>query len=70
MQPQLERDGGFSESPDEHSIVNLRSSTNHAVMLLATLMVSIVTFASGETNVLQRAVHIVLFLVYIILIFG
>jgi Ca2+:H+ antiporter len=38
-------------------------------MLLATLLVSILTFASGRTNVLQGAVHILLFLAYIMLIF-
>jgi len=40
-----------------------------AVMLMATLLVSILTFASGRTNVLQGAVHILLFLAYVMLIF-
>ena len=39
------------------------------VMLLATLLVSILTFASGRTNVLQGAVHILLFLAFFMLIF-
>lgn len=39
------------------------------VMLLLTLSVCIVTFSSGRTNVLQGAVHFVLFLVYLALIF-
>lgn len=39
------------------------------VLLLLTLAVSIVTFASGRTNVLQGAVHLVLFLAYLVLIF-
>jgi Ca2+:H+ antiporter len=40
-----------------------------AITLLAlTLMVSLITFASGHTNVLQGAVHFVLFLSYVFLI--
>ncbi|HEY6431533.1 MAG TPA: hypothetical protein VIZ17_06080 [Acetobacteraceae bacterium] len=39
------------------------------VMLLLTLTVSIVTFASGRTNVIQGAVHLVLFAAYLMLIF-
>jgi Ca2+:H+ antiporter len=38
------------------------------VMLLLTLGVCIVTFSSGRTNVMQGAVHLVLFLVYLALI--
>jgi Ca2+:H+ antiporter len=38
------------------------------VMLLLTLAVSVVTFASGRTNVLQGAVHLVLFVAYLLLI--
>lgn len=38
------------------------------VMLLLTLAVSMITFASGRTNVLQGLVHIVLFLGYLLLI--
>ncbi len=38
------------------------------VMLLLTLAVSVVTFASGRTNVVQGAVHLVLFATYIALI--
>lgn len=38
------------------------------VMLLLTLAVSIVTFASGRTNIMQGAVHLVLFASYILLI--
>jgi len=40
-----------------------------AVMLLLTLTVSLVTFSSARTNVLQGAVHLVLFGAYILLIF-
>lgn len=39
------------------------------VMLLLTLTVSVVTFASGRTNMLQGAVHLLLFLAYLLLIF-
>ncbi len=39
------------------------------VMLLLTLAVSVVTFASGRTNVLQGAVHLLLFATYLLLIF-
>jgi Ca2+:H+ antiporter len=38
------------------------------VMLLLTLAVSIVTFASGRTNVIQGAVHLILFAAYLLLI--
>jgi Ca2+:H+ antiporter len=38
------------------------------VMLLLTLAVSVVTFASGRTNVLQGAVHLLLFVAYLLLI--
>lgn len=51
----------------EHIILGLTGE--ESVMLLATLLVSILTFASGKTNVLQGAVHILLFLAYIMLIF-
>ena len=40
-----------------------------AITLLAlTLLVSLTTFASGHTNVLQGAVHLMLFLCYVFLI--
>ena len=38
-------------------------------MLLLTLAVSILTFGSGRTNVLQGAVHLILFIAYVLLIF-
>lgn len=38
------------------------------VMLLLTLTVSVVTFASGRTNILQGGVHLVLFAAYVLLI--
>ncbi len=39
-----------------------------SVMLLLTLAVSVVTFASGRTNVIQGAVHLILFATYLLLI--
>jgi Ca2+:H+ antiporter len=39
------------------------------VMLLVTLFSAGVTFASGRTNILQGAVHVVLFIAYVLLIF-
>jgi Ca2+:H+ antiporter len=39
------------------------------VLLLLTLGVSTLTFASARTNVLQGAVHLLLFLAYLMLIF-
>jgi Ca2+:H+ antiporter len=39
------------------------------VMLVLTLAVSIITFASGRTNLLQGAVHLLLFVAYLLLIF-
>lgn len=40
-----------------------------ALMLVLTLVVSVVTFSSGRTNLLQGAIHLVLFGAYIMLIF-
>lgn len=39
------------------------------MMLMLTLLLSVVTFASGRTNVLQGAVHMLLFIAYVLLIF-
>jgi len=39
------------------------------VLLPLTLIVSVVTFASGRTNILQGFVHILLFATYIVLVF-
>lgn len=39
------------------------------VMLILTLAVAVVTFASGRTNVMQGAVHLLLFATYCLLIF-
>ena len=51
----------------KHVVLGLTGE--ETVMLLTTLLVSILTFASGRTNVLQGAVHILLFLAYVMLIF-
>jgi Ca2+:H+ antiporter len=48
-------------------VLGLESANN--LMLLLTLAVSVLTFASGRTNVLQGVVHIVLFAAYLLLIF-
>lgn len=39
------------------------------VMLILTLAVSVITFASGRTNLLQGTVHLLLFVAYVLLIF-
>jgi Ca2+:H+ antiporter len=39
------------------------------LLLAVTLLVSVVTFASGRTNILQGAVHVVLFAAFLMLIF-
>jgi Ca2+:H+ antiporter len=38
-------------------------------LLLLTLAVSVVTFASRKTNVLQGCIHLLLFAVFVLLIF-
>jgi Ca2+:H+ antiporter len=38
-------------------------------LLFVTFLVSMTTFSGNRTNILQGAVHILLFLVYIMLIF-
>lgn len=52
----------------QHEVYLGLTSAND-LLLAITLMVSIVTFASGRTNVLQGAVHIVLFAAFVMLIF-
>jgi Ca2+:H+ antiporter len=39
-------------------------------LLALTLGVSIVTFGSGKTNILQGCIHLVLFAVFLLLIFA
>ncbi len=52
---------------DKHVILGLGSEA--VLMLVTTLLVSLLTFGAGRTTVLQGAVHLLLFLVYIMLIF-
>ena len=52
----------------QHEIYLGLASANQFLLLL-TLAVSVVTFASGRTNVLQGAVHVVLFAAFVLLIF-
>jgi Ca2+:H+ antiporter len=40
------------------------------IMLLLTLAVSTLSFTGGRTNILQGAIHLVLFFTYIVLIFN
>ncbi|MFB2607587.1 calcium:proton antiporter, partial [Rhizobium phaseoli] len=49
--------------------VTLGLEHSDLVMLVLTLAVSIITFASGRTHLMQGAVHLVLFLAYVLLIF-
>jgi Ca2+:H+ antiporter len=49
--------------------VYLGLESANQLVLAVTLAVSIVTFASGRTNILQGAVHVVLFAAYVLLIF-
>jgi len=39
-------------------------------LLLLTLAVSVVTFTSGKTNVLQGCIHLLLFAIFVLLIFA
>jgi Ca2+:H+ antiporter len=49
--------------------VHLGLESANQLLLAVTLAVSVVTFASGRTNILQGAVHVVLFAAYVMLIF-
>lgn len=49
--------------------ITLGVQNGDLVMLLLTLFISAITFASGRTNILQGLVHGLLFLAYILLIF-
>jgi Ca2+:H+ antiporter len=51
----------------KHLVLGLENTD--AMMLPLTLAVSIVTFASGRTNILQGVVHLILFAAYVVLIF-
>ncbi len=49
--------------------VDLGLNPANNLLLLLTLLVSVVTFASGRTNILQGAVHVMLFAAFLMLIF-
>ena len=53
-----------------HHTVVLGLNPANAVLMVLTLVVSIVTFSSARTNLLQGAVHLVLFFAYLVLIFS
>jgi len=52
-----------------HRSVILGIEGGNLPLLVLTLGASIVTFASGKTNVLQGCIHLVLFAVFLLLIF-
>lgn len=49
--------------------VELGLGNVNLILLLLTLAVSIINFGSGRTNILQGAVHLLLFLAYLVVIF-
>jgi len=52
-----------------HTTLELGLTPDGQVMLVLTLLMSMLTFGSGRTNVLQGTVHFGLFLAYLLLIF-
>ncbi len=50
-------------------VVELGLGATEIVLLLLTMVVSIINFGAGRTNVMQGAVHLILFVSYIVLIF-
>jgi Ca2+:H+ antiporter len=52
-----------------HRSVSLGLEGGNLPLLVLTLAVSVVTFASGKTNVLQGCIHLLLFMVFLLLIF-
>jgi Ca2+:H+ antiporter len=52
---------------DREIVLGLNSTDS--VLLLVTMLVSLTTFSTARTNVLHGAVHLLLFLVYVVLIF-
>lgn len=51
-----------------HIVLGLEPA--HMILLILTLLLSVVTFGGGRTNMLQGAVHLVVFMVYIMLVFS
>jgi Ca2+:H+ antiporter len=52
-----------------HTTLELGLTPDGQVMLALTLIMSMLTFGSRRTNVLQGTVHLALFLAYLLLIF-
>jgi Ca2+:H+ antiporter len=52
-----------------HRSVSLGLQGGNLPLLLLTLAVSIVTFGSGKTSILQGCIHLLLFMVFLLLIF-
>lgn len=52
-----------------HQVIILGLAKTNVTLLLLSLITAMVTFASGRTNILQGALHLVLFFAYILLIF-
>jgi Ca2+:H+ antiporter len=50
--------------------INLGLSGDNAILLMLTILVSMLTFGGGRTNMLQGAVHLLLFLSFLLLIFS
>jgi Ca2+:H+ antiporter len=53
-----------------HRSIVLGVQGGNLPLLLLTLAVSVVTFTSGKTNVLQGCIHLLLFAVFVLLIFA
>lgn len=53
-----------------HQSITLGLDDENIIMLMLTLMVSMLTFSGARTNVLQAAVHLLLFFSYVVLIFN
>jgi Ca2+:H+ antiporter len=52
---------------DHEVYLGLNNANN--LLLAVMLLVSVVTFSSGRTNILQGVVHVVLFAAFVMLIF-
>lgn len=52
-----------------HKTIMLGLDPSDMVLLFLTLMMSILTFGSERTNILQGTVHLLIFLIYLVLIF-
>lgn len=50
--------------------IKLGLDGDNAVLLMLTILVSMLTFGGGRTNMLQGAVHLLLFMSYVLLIFS